>query len=186
MRLERISDFEIKAYLTIEDIKEFGINDVNRLDRGAVDIVLGIAKSELDFCYKKSNCEIYTEQDGSGCTLTIKANAGEKRAVIHRCILCFSDKDDLYTACLFLQNFRLQQSELREEYDGRNKTYYLVINYFEGELLTDGRPYWLLSVSELCQSVHNDKNAFFYYICEHCTPVIKKNAVYYIANSEKK
>ena len=92
----------------------------------------------------------------------------------------------LFTACEYLLNFDISESELRTEGDGREKTYYLIVEYKDSGAMLDGKPYWLLSVSELCSYVQTDKTSFFYYIFEHCTPVIEKNAVFDIAKSEKK
>ena len=184
MRLERISQNEIKAYLSYEDIEELGIKDATRLDRKETDVILSIAKAELDFDCERSSCEIYAESHCGGYTLTLTAHRTENRSKEHECILCFDDEKSLYTACAYLRNFSIISSDLYVE-SGRTKTYYLVINYGDGHGF-DGKPYWLFCVSELSDSVHTDKTAFFYYISEHCTLTIQKNAVFDIANSEKK
>lgn len=187
MRLERISANEIKAYLSPDDLDELGIKDASRLDRGTAELILGIAKAELDFKYEKNNCEIYSEPCGKGYALTIKASAVRGRAEPpHECVLCFDSEKTLYNACVFLRRFALDSSELREEGEGRDKTYYLILKYGEIGPLIDGKPYWLISVSELCRAVFADKNAFFYYISEHSACIIEKNAVFDIANREKK
>ncbi|MBQ7700757.1 MAG: hypothetical protein IJT49_10525 [Clostridia bacterium] len=187
MRLQRISAYEIKAYLTQDDLVRLGIKDAARLDCGAADLILNIARSELDFAYEKNNCEIYTETCGDGYTLTVKASGEEKRrSQTHKCVLCFDSYETLKCACLFLRNFDIQYSELRSEGDERAKTYYLLMEYGENGPQLDNKPYFLSSVSELCCSVHTDKTAFFYYISEHSAPLIQKNAVYDIAKSEKK
>lgn len=185
MRLERISHNEIKAYLTHEDIEELGIKDVSRLDGKEADVILGIAKAELGFDCERSGCEIFAETHGGVCTLTVTAYKAENRAEEHECILCFDNEHELYTACVYLKNFGISDSDLYVE-DGRRKTYYLIVKYGGKEPALDGRPYWLCCVSELCESVHTDKAAFFYYISEHCMLTMQKNAVYDIAKSEKK
>lgn len=183
MRLERISSYEIRAYLSEEDIKELGIKDASRLDRGAAETILCIARSELDFAYENNNCEIYSRRHGDGYMLTLKASP-ECKSVLseHESVLCFDDKAALKAACAYLIRPDILCSELRSE----GNIYYLLIKYRCDEPALDGRPYWLSSVSELCFCVHNDKNAFFYYISEHSELVLEKNAVYDIANSDKK
>ena len=183
MRLERISAHEIKAYLSQQDLNELGIKDSASLDGGAAEIILGVARAELDFCCEKNNCEIFMQSCKDGCTLTLKSPDNKKKKFMHKSVLCFDEYGALYIACIYLNNFKIRYSELRKEDD---KTYYLVIEYDDETDQLDGKPYWLSSVSELCSSVHTDKNAFFYYICEHSIPVIEKNAVYHIAKSEKK
>ena len=183
MRLEKISRYEIKAYLSADDIKELGIRDAARLDRGAADVILGIAGAELDFGCEKSNCEIYAEADGDGYILTIKAPcAAADGKALHECVLCFDDGSALKAACVFLSGADIPYSELRAE----GGSYYLIVKYGQNGTELDGRPYRLCSVSELCSSVHTDKNAFFYYISEHSYTLIEKNAVYDIAKNEKK
>ena len=186
MRLERISEYEIKAYLSPDDLIELGIRDASRLDCGAADTILNIAKAELDFFYEKNNCEIFTETRGGGYTLTIKACGGKKQDNSHTCVLCFDNNDALITACEYLMNFSLHHSELRIEENGCEKTYYLIIKYGKEEPELDGKPFWLTSVSELCFCFQTDNNAFFYYISEHSVPLLQKNAVFDIAKSEKK
>ena len=186
MRLERISEFEIKAYLSEDDLSELGIRDASRLDCGAADMILNIAKTELDFLYEKNNCEIFAEARGEGYTLTIVACGSKSSALPHTCVLCFDNEDALKAACEYLMNFSIRQSELRAEENGREKTYYLLIKYGAGEPELDGKPFWLSSVSELCFCSQTDKNAFFYYISEHSAPLLQKNAVFDIAKSEKK
>ena len=187
MRLQKISKYEIKAYLTQDDLEQLGIKDAARLDCGAADLILNIARTELDFVYEKNNCEIYSEVCGEGCTLTVKASGDDKRySQTHKCVLCFDSRETLYTACLFLSNFKIPNSELRSEGGECKKTYYLIIEYDDDGPQLDKKPYWLSSVSELCCYLHTDKNAFFYYISEHSKPLLQKNAVNDIAKSEKK
>ena len=185
MRLEKISEKKIKAYLTYEDIEELGIKNVMQLDRREADVILSIAKAELGFDCERSCCEIYAESHSGGCTLTLSSHNSEKQKKEHECVLCFEDEKALYTACVYLLDFNIRYSDLRVE-DGRGKTYYLTLKYKDEGPVLDGKPYWLCCVSELCDVIHTDKPAFFYYICEHCTLTLQKNAVYDIAKSEKK
>ena len=177
MKLYKISDIEVLAFLSKEDINDVGAKDEEELKDAVLRIVQSAAGSGLGFYHPAADCEI-TEEKGYMITLTAKKK--KQRKENRKTVLCFDSGDALYTACVFLSDKNITESSLLCEGKGGVKTYYLILEY-------ENTPDTLRldAVSELCSSVYIDKNAFLYYIYEHSYTLIEKNAVYDIANSKK-
>lgn len=173
MRLEKISDSFISAYMSKDDLTNLGLTADDAAS--AADIIIGAALSEFGFSYRRNECEITAEP---GVTVTVRAK--KRHTQSKTAILCFGDGKALYDACVFLQDKSIISSRLLCEGDGADKTYYLIIDY-----RAEGDPLWLSSVSELAEHSYHEKNAFFCYIIEHSCTVIEKNALNVIANSDK-
>ena len=100
----------------------------------------------------------------------------------HFCIMCFDNKEDLFTACDHLSRFGISGGALLFEELRSGGDRYLVIGYDECDGVFDGEPLWLVSASEMCSAVYKDKTPFLHYIYEHSRVLIQKNAVNTIAN----
>ena len=173
MKLEKISDSLISAYMSKDDLTNLGLTADGAAS--AADIIIGAAVSEFGFSYRSNECEVTAEP---GAVVTVRAKIRHTQS--KTAILCFDNGKALFDACVFLQDKSVISSRLLGEGDGINKTYYLIIDF-----RAEGDPLWLFSVSELAEHAYHEKNAFFYYICEHCSVLIEKNAVNVIANSDK-
>lgn len=173
MKLEKISDNAVTAYISKDEMAKLGITKDNAKD--AADIIIGAAAVQLGCSFDFGEYDVTSD-----AAFAVTVRAKKKNAPLNTAILCFDDGGALYRACVFLRGKNVRSSRLLREGTGKDLTYYLLIEY-QGT----GDPLWLSSVSELADRSYHEKNAFFYYICEHCETVFEKNALNLIANSDK-
>ena len=181
MKIEKISEHGIRAFLSDEDEKQLCADDKDILYDRIRDVIIGAAKAQFGFAYAKDDCEMSRQ---SCCTLTVKKEKRKKQEKNkkHTAVLCFDDKDALSVACAVLSEESLLSSSLFR--GGAAGTYYLLIE-FEAEKDGDALKDRFLSLFELCSAYHVDKKAVLYRLSEHCDAIFEKNAVEHIANSDK-
>jgi len=177
MKIQRISDNIITAFLSDTEVCDLGCKDEAELRAAVLHIIACAAGAEPGFRFSEDDCEI-TKEDGY--LITVKAKKRRQNKKTAKTVLCFDNGAALHSACVYLCDKNIRESSLLCEGRGADKTYYLIIEYG-----AEPDPLWLSSVSELCFAVHTDKKAFLYYIYEHCGTILEKNAVFDIANSEK-
>ncbi len=174
MKIQRLSQTEIAAYLTEEDAAELGIRIDRPADGDAAEVISGIARSELGFGFTASECTLeYGYEDGY-FVIRMRTRTG-----FHNSVLCFDGYHALKAACVCIAD-----NAAHSELYGKDGTYYLHITYKDGEF--SGAPYGVAAAFELCTDVYTDRPAVFYGICEHYPFLISENAVNDIAKSEKK
>ncbi|MBO4869501.1 MAG: hypothetical protein J5585_07295 [Clostridia bacterium] len=174
MKIQRLSQTEIAAYLTEEDAAELGIRADRPPDKDAAEIISGIARSELGFGFSASECTLECGYEDGYFVIRMRTRGGS-----HDSVLCFDDHALLKAACVCIAD-----SAVHSELYGKDGTYFLRVVYKNGAF--SGAPYEIASAFELCTDVYTDRPAFFYGICEHYPLLISENAVNDIAKSEKK
>lgn len=173
MKIKRISDSEIAAYLSSDDAAELGIRTDRPPDPETAALIASIARSELGFGYSAQSCTLdYGYADG---VFMIKM----KKSSPDRTVMCFADGNSLRTACSFLCG-HVNESSL---YGGCGE-YYLLIAYDPAP--EGGVPYRVRSALELCFDSFDTEGPAFIRITEHNLILISENAVNDIAKSEKK
>ena len=173
MKLEKISDNAVSAYISKDEMAKLGVTDICDVS-ALTDVIIGAAAVQFGCGLDRSECEVTSEP---GLTVTVRAK--KRRPPVKTAILCFDDGRALYDAAVFLCDKCVISSRLMRGRGG-DRTYYLILEY-----RADGEPLWLSAVSELAVCAYREKNSFFYYISEHCDAVFEKNAINVIANSDK-
>ena len=181
MKIERISEHKIRAYLTDEDETQLYADDADTLADRIKDVMIGAAKAQFGLSFIKSDCDM-TRQ--SCYTLTARDEKRKKTDGVkkHAAVFCFGDGASLKTACRLLFDGKEENGVLYR--DPRGKAYYLLTEY-DGADGDNALPYRLLSLSELCTSYQTNKKPVILWLNEHCEIIFEKNAVGRIAKSEK-
>ena len=189
MKLELISEFKLRAELSFEDMECLGFSSYENVSDDAVETIIGIADERLGFHCPVNLCKVSVYPYQDGCEIYITRNNERKNNNKNTCrksVLTFDDANLLKKACSYISRQKITGSECRFEMTKTGIVYYLTVEHECDESSSDGDPYWLIAVSELCSNDPDCKrNASMMYLCEHSEVLISKNAVDTIAKMKK-
>ena len=179
MELKRISDHEIEAVLSDEEMEELGITDSPDSYGDAAEAMIAAARSELGFTGSSAGSHTELTLTETGCVMRIMAADGCDHP---DCLFLFDSVDRMIPACRLLDCGKVTESCLYR-LDGGLYCLHVRADVSRGGAF-DGLPYAFVSASEMCCRFFSGKAPYLYYVKEHGEPVFTKNAVNRIANSE--